>query len=70
MKFIPFLATENNMDKLYDYDQDFFILKTKCGEIISCSIRWQQGRAPNYYFYSDYFDQKVDYEDIIEIVEV
>lgn len=70
MKFVPFNASENNMDRLYVSEKDFFILKTKCGEIISCSIGWQQGHPPNYFFESNYFNQKVSYEDIAEIAEI
>lgn len=69
MKFVPFTATENNMDRLYMTDKDFFILKTKCGEVIACSIGWEQGHQPNYFFESCFFNKKVRYEEIAEIAE-
>ena len=58
---------ESMLDKLYDSDSTVFILKTNSDDIISCDIRWRQGRGNNYYFYSDYFDKEVSIDEIKEI---
>ena len=58
------------LDKLYNSNSNFFILKTNSGDIISCDIRWRQGWGNNYYFYSDYFDKEVSITEIKEIAMI